>query len=139
MKTWLVASIEIFELDVALRSMAVGKAPGLDGVTTEFYKKLWELIKSDYLVMIQEAVCSNGMAPEINKGLISLLHKGRERSKLTNWRPITLLNVSYKLYAKALKLRLKPILIEIISLDQSAFLSLRFILDNILLTHETME
>jgi hypothetical protein len=64
--------------------MAVGKAPGLDGVTTEFYKKLWELIKSDYLVMIQEAVCSNGMAPEINKGLISLLHKGRERSKLTN-------------------------------------------------------
>jgi hypothetical protein len=89
--------------------------------------------------MINEAVRSNRLPPGITSGLISLLHKGGERGKLTNWRPITLLNVAYKLYAKALQLRLQPVLMEIISFDQSAFLPLRFILDNILLMHETME
>jgi hypothetical protein len=53
---------------------------------------------------------------------------------LTNWRPITLLNLSYKFFAKAIQLRLQPILMEIISCKQSVFLLLRFILDNILLT-----
>jgi hypothetical protein len=139
MKARLDTPIEIAELDTALKSMAAGKAPGPDGVITEFYKKFWELIKADYLIMIQEAVRSNRMALGVNRGLISLLHKRRERCKLTNWRPITLLNVAYKLYAKALQLRLQPVLMEIISPDQSAFLPLRFILDNILLTHETME
>jgi hypothetical protein len=49
-----------------------------------------------------------------------------------------LLNVSYKLFAKALQIRLQPILMEIISCNQSAFLSMRFILDNIFLTYETI-
>ena len=38
----------------------------------------------------------------MNKGLIALLHKGGPTNKLTNYRPITLLNVSYKILAKAL-------------------------------------
>jgi hypothetical protein len=55
-----------------------------------------------------------------------------------NWHPITLLNISYKIYAKALQLRLQPVLMEIISSEQSAFLPLRFILDNIMLKQETI-
>jgi hypothetical protein len=50
-----------------------------------------------------------------------------------------LLNVAYKLYAKALQLRLQPVLMEIISFDQLAFLPTQFILDNILLIHKTIE
>jgi hypothetical protein len=74
----------------------------------------------------------------MTQGLIALLHKGGDRLKLTNWHPITLLNISYKILAKALQLRLQPVLMDIISFDQSAFLPMRFILDNILLTSETM-
>lgn len=70
--------------------------------------------------------------------MIALIYKGNERSKLTNWRPITLLNVAYKLFAKTLQLRLQPVLIEVIDFNQSTFLPMRLILDNILLTHETM-
>lgn len=47
--------------------------------------------------------------------MIALQHKGGQRSALTNWRPITLLNVGYKIFAKALQLRLQPILMDIIS------------------------
>lgn len=54
------------------------------------------------------------------------------------WRPITLLIVSYKIFAKALQLRLQPILRDVISPKQTTFLPLRFILDNIVLTQETL-
>lgn len=47
--------------------------------------------------------------------------------------------MGYKIYAKALQLRLQPVLMETISFDQSVFLPLRFILDNLVLTQETMD
>jgi hypothetical protein len=133
------APITLAELDAALQGMPSGKALGPEGVITEFYKKFWNLIKVDYMEMVYKAVRANRFPPGVTKGAITLLHKGQERGRLTNWRPITLLNVAYKLYAKTLQLRLQPVLMEIISQDQSAFLPLRFILDNILLTHETID
>lgn len=89
--------------------------------------------------MINSSLANGRFPPGVNSGVLVLLHKGDVRRKLTNWRPIALLNVAYKLYAKALQLRLQPILNVIVSEDQSAFLPLRFILDNILLTHETID
>ena len=73
------------------------------------------------------------------KGVISLLHKGDSRLRLTNWHPIMWLNVVYKLFAKVLQKRLQLALMEIISFDESTFLPMPFILDNILLTHDTIE
>lgn len=54
------------------------------------------------------------------------------------YRPITLLTTTYKIFAKALQLKLQPILRDGISPEQTAFLSLRFILDNIFLTQEAL-
>jgi hypothetical protein len=139
MKGELSATIEMHELDEALKGMAGGKSPGPDGVINKFYKVYWEVIGADYHEMILEAVWLGRIPTGVTKGLISLLHKGGERIQLTNWRPITLLNVAYKLYAKVLQLRLQPVLMEVISLDQSTFLPMRFILDNILMTQETLE
>jgi hypothetical protein len=139
MKADLKAPIMMHELEEALKGMKAGKAPGPDGIITEFFKTYWEIIGDDYLIMIIEAVNRSHLPSGVTWGLISLLYKGGDREKLTNWRPITLLNVAYKLYAKVLQLRLQPVLMEIIDFDQSAFLPMRFILDNIMLTHETME
>jgi hypothetical protein len=74
----------------------------------------------------------------IVQGLITLLHKGGDRLPLNNYRPITLLNTTYKIFAKLLQRHLQPILMELISFDQSAFFPLRYILDNIVLTQETL-
>jgi hypothetical protein len=139
MKTRLQAPIGLSEVEEALKGMASGKSPGLDGVVIEFYKVFWELIGEEFHRMVLRAINLGRLPPGVTNGLISLLHKGGVRGQLTNWRPITLLNVGYKLFAKVLQLRLQPVLMEIISPDQSAFLPLRFILDNVLLTHETLE
>lgn len=127
------------ELTKALSEMDNGKAPGPDEVLTEFFKEFWGVIQNDYLDMVNRAVVDKRFPPGVTRGLISLLHKANSRSQLTNWRPITLLNIAYKLFAKALQMRVHLVLMEIVTMDQSAFLPLRFILDNILLTHETMD
>lgn len=48
-------------------------------------------------------------------------------------------NTTYKIFAKALQRRLQPLLVEVIDSNQVAFLAPRFILDNILLTHESIQ
>jgi hypothetical protein len=52
--------------------------------------------------MIHLAIQQGRLPTGMTKGMLVLLHKGGEREMLNNWRPISLLNVSYKIYAKLL-------------------------------------
>jgi uncharacterized coiled-coil protein SlyX len=132
------APIQLQELTQALQDMASHKAPGHDGVITEFYKALWPIIGKEFLDMIQAALVNGRLPKGMNDGVISLIPKEGNRNSLNHWRPISLLNVPYKIWAKAMQLRVQPVLMEIICPDQTAFLPMRFILDTIFLTHETL-
>lgn len=127
------------ELGQAVRTMASEKSPGTDGISAEFYSYFWPLIGEEFTEMINLALARGTLPPGMTQGLITLIYKSRERQDLSNWRPITLLNVSYKILAKALQLRLKPMMTNIIDPDQTAFLPLRFILDNVVLVHELLD
>ena len=67
--------------------------------------------------MVCGTVESSRLHPGITKGLVPLLYNRERKGHLTNWRPITLFNVGYKLFAKILQLQLLPILTEIVSFD----------------------
>ena len=68
------------------------------------------------------------------KELNTLLHIVDARDKLTNWHPILLLNVSYKIFVNTLQQRLQLLLYEVINNDQYVFLPLRYILDNMFIS-----
>ena len=80
------------------------------------------------------------MSVSQRRGVITLLPK--EDSSLLylkNWRPITLLNVDYKIASKAIAKRIEPMLPQIIHTDQTGFIKGRYIGENIRLIDDLME
>ena len=88
--------------------------------------------------MVLNVLNMNMSMSSINRTNITLVPKINNPSKMTDFRPISLSNVVYKLVAKVLANRLKVVLPHIILENQSAFLSKRLITDNVLVAFELM-
>ena len=56
--------------------------------------------------------------------MVSLIYKKNDALDLKNWRPITLLNIDYKIAAHALAERLKTVISKIIDTDQNGYLKI---------------
>jgi len=70
-------------------------------------------------------------------GIITLLPKGdKPKQFLKNWRPITLLNITYKLASSCIAERLKNVLPQLIHSDQKGFMKNRYIGENIRLLYD---
>jgi hypothetical protein len=109
------------EIREALESIGDLKAPGPDGMPAVFYKKFWQTLGAKVQEEVLE-VLNGGMMPAgWNETTIVLIPKVKNPEKITEFRPISLCNVLYKLISKVLANRLKMILPEIISPSQSAF------------------
>ncbi|GBG90265.1 hypothetical protein CBR_g50443 [Chara braunii] len=127
------------ETTQTLKSMARGKSPGIDGLTVEFYVKCWEEIGPP-LVDLNNGVLSGGRLGErMTHEVISVLFKKGDKAEVRNWRPVSLLNVSYKILAKSLARRLGRYLLELVENDQGAFVQGRSIFNNIVTTIEVLE
>lgn len=87
---------------------------------------------------IQDFFISGDIPFTINTTHIRLIPKITSPKVVSDYRPIALCNVYYKAISKILSLRLKPVLQEAISEDQSAFVPGRSIYYNVLITHEML-
>ena len=131
--------IDLDEVKKAIKMMQVNKSPGEDGLPIEFYRAFWDDIK-DYLFNSYNYSLNCGMLSITQKrGVISLLPKKNDLLLLKNWRPLTLLNVDYKILAKVIATRIKEALIHLINNDQTGFLEKRFIGHNIVSLIEIIE
>src|SRR5205809_6320552 len=82
--------------------MESNKAPGPDGFPAEFYQCLWEVIKPNLLALFHEFYCARLPLHSLNFGVITLLPKKNDASKLEQYCTISLLNVSFKIFTKVL-------------------------------------
>ncbi|KAL0397553.1 UNVERIFIED_CONTAM: hypothetical protein Scaly_0203700 [Sesamum calycinum] len=124
------------EVTKALFQMAPLKSPGPDGMPPIFFQKFWRIVKHDVTACVLHLLNSYVMPPSLNETNIVLIPKCKNPINLTQFRPISLCNVVYKIASKTVANRLKLILDHIISPAQSAFVPHRLITDNILLAFE---
>ena len=118
------------ELDIALKKMKNNKSPGMDGYSPEFFKQFWPQLGDFFLDCINDCFNNNHLTTSQTQGLITCLPKGgKPRNLIKNWRPISLLNTTYKLISSCITNRLRPILCRIISPEQKGFLEHRSISD----------
>ena len=135
----LIKPITLEEVTAAVKQLPAGKSPGTDTIPAEFYQALWEDIDGDILNFVTESIEHTHIAAELNISKIALLPKSEDRSRVQNFRPISLLNTPYKIVAKILANRMKPLLHHWILPSQTGFVPNRCILDNIFLVFEAIE
>ena len=135
----LVKPILISEVRAALDAIGSHVCPGTDGLSAEFFRNYWEFIGTDITAAFQEVFDTGFMPSKWTEGMIYLIPKMEGVvADIRKWRPITILNTIYKMYAKLLAMRLQPFLSDIIHNTQTGFLQDRSILDNIFLFWEAV-
>lgn len=126
------------EIHAAVLDINADKAPGPDGFSAGFYQSFWGVLGEDICRDVRNFLETGKMDKRINETHIFLLPKIPGPKSPSEFRPIALCNVRYKIITKVLTLRLQRFLDGIISEHQSAFVPGRAIQDNILITHETL-
>ena len=128
------------EASNVLKNMNNSKSPGSDGFSAEFFKVFW--VKLGHLVVraLNASFRKGILTPTQREGVIVCIPKGdKDRELIKNWRPISLLNVVYKIGSGSIASRLKDVLPNLINDDQTGFIRGRFIGDNIRLIYDMIE
>jgi len=111
-------AIDLEEIKQVLQKIGRNKTPGSDGIGWEFYKTNWSIIKEDLHDLLNEMYTKNTVTAQQKHGLIVCLPKHEGAQKPTDYCPITLLNVDYKILTKILANRLRPLIAEHIQKNQ---------------------
>ncbi len=129
--TELVQPIAAKEIAKAIEKLKVGKAPGIDGITADFYKHFSDQL-CEILAAVFNQIFEDKMLLYSQKiAIIILLFKKGDSQLVENYCPISLTNTGYKILAYVLTLRLEPFLSQLIHANQTAYMSKRFIGTNI--------
>lgn len=116
------------DLEAALKTMKAGKSPGPDGLPAEFYRRFWPIIGNWLLKSFLSSFEKGRLSTEQYRGAVTLIpKKNKDKRFIDGWRPITLLNLDYKILAKCLALRIRDVIPKLIDLDQSGFVYGRYI------------
>ncbi|XP_020691383.1 uncharacterized protein LOC110106006 [Dendrobium catenatum] len=134
----LIAPITNDEIKSVVFSGPNSSSPGPDGFSFTFYKRSWEVI-GFYVCNAVKHFFSSGQLPSAAKATgIVLIPKHSHASNISDYRPISLCNVLYKIIAKILAIRLKEVLPFIIHKSQAGFISKRISSDNIVLAADIL-
>ena len=130
------SAAECFE---SLKTMEMGKSPGTDSLPAEFYKVFWNDVSTYLLASLNSSLSKGHLSISQRRGLITLIpKKNKPQQFLKNWRLISLLNCDYKIAAKAVAMRMKRVLPDIINNDQTGFLKGRSIGENVRLLNSVI-
>ena len=106
------------EVKEAVKSCENGKSPGLDGLSYEFYKETWSVIGPIFTIVLQSQLDREKITESGRQGATRLISKVQTVPDVTELRPITLLQVDYRIMSKCLAGRLHSVLHEVVDSGQ---------------------
>lgn len=132
--------ITLSEASYTLKNMSNNKSPGSDGFSAEFFKVFWPYLGNFIIRSLNFGFQNGELSITQREGIITCIPKeNKSKELLKNWRPITLLNVVYKIASGTLANRLKKHLDKLINPDQTGFISGRYIGENTRLIYDMMQ
>ena len=103
-----------------------------------FYQHFQPTVNSIFVQTILGFLNHSVAPPKFHEMHIVLIPKTKDLARVTDYRPISLCNVVYKLVSKIVANQLKVVFQDIVCKNQSAFIAERLITDNMLVAHELM-
>lgn len=123
------------EVLAVVTDIAGDKAPGPDGFIGVFLKKSWGIIKDNLMAALEYFYQLHDQHfGHLNSAHLVLIPKKADARHIGDYRPISLTHSIAKLFSKVLANRLAPMLNDIVSRAQSAFIKKRSIQDNFMFT-----
>jgi hypothetical protein len=126
------------EILTAIKGSYAEEAPGPDGFSFLFYQKFWPIIKSDLIDVVKGFERGEVNMARLNFARIILIPKEEGANTLKKFRPISLINCSFKIFSKALNNRLEKVCERLLSTNQTAFVRGRYILESVMSAHEIL-
>ena len=127
------------ELRETLDTTNEKSSPGPDGITYNFYKTFWNSLEPLVVNLVNEMLTIGATLDSHKYGLIKLIPKKKEAKTIDDYRPISLLNADYRIYAKIIANRLRNSLTNVISEAQTGGVKGRDIADNLALVRNTIQ
>ncbi|KAK9735525.1 hypothetical protein RND81_04G210400 [Saponaria officinalis] len=126
------------EIYGALCQISPYKALGPDGFQALFFHSQWDAIHTSVTDFILQMLRGKDFSEGLNDTFLTLIPKTDNPQKITQFRPIGLCNVVYKIISKVIVNRIKPILPMLISPAQTSFVPKRQITDNVIIVQEIL-
>jgi hypothetical protein len=111
-------------------------APGPDGLSFLFYHKFWEVVSKDVVAMFNDMFAHKLDLFRLNFSMLTLIPKIEDVDEMKSFRPISLLNYSFKIFSKVLTVRLERVSQRLVAKEQSAFIRGMYILESVVIAHE---
>lgn len=118
----LVAPFTTEEVDGIVKRIPTDKAPGPDGFNGLFLKKCWPFIKGDFYKLCSDFTQGQANLECINTSYVTLIPKSNSPETVSDYRPISLLNISLKLITKILADRLQLVILRLVHQNQYGFI-----------------
>ena len=128
------------EASLILKAMSNNRSPGSDGFTAEFFKMFWKKMGHFVVRSINYGFSKGELSITQREGIITCIPKdNKPHHFVKNFRPISLLNCSYKIASGVIAARIKSTLHKLIHSDQTGFIAGRYIGENTRLIYDIMQ
>jgi hypothetical protein len=126
---------EIFQ---AIKGSYAEGSPGPNGFSFLFYHKFWSILKDDFMALVRAFNKGDLGIARLNYAMIILFTKEDNANTLKTFRSISLINCSFKVFAKAMNNRLEVICDKLLASNQTAFVKGMYILESVVAAHEVI-